>query len=31
MRQNLLCTSVTFESNYNMANLVNPDKNGNTD
>lgn len=31
MRQNLLCTSVTFESNYNMANLVNPDKNGKTD
>ncbi|KZE77117.1 hypothetical protein [Paenibacillus elgii] len=22
MRQDLLCTSVTFESNYNMANLV---------
>ncbi|MNW16179.1 hypothetical protein D3C71_2149400 [compost metagenome] len=22
MRQDLLCTSVTFESNYNMANLI---------
>lgn len=31
MRQNLLCTSVTFESNYNMANLINSGKNCNMD
>ncbi|MEK8129617.1 O-methyltransferase [Paenibacillus filicis] len=27
MRQNLLCTSVTFESNYNMANLLGSSRN----